>query len=130
MFNMNARADSLTERAVTDYFVFASLAGEHVRWLSEALAGAGAVEAVTLDPAMLTQRIAALSPSLVFIDFSGGRAAAASAAAAAVRVVFPKLQIVAIGSLAEPESALAALRAGVRDFIDHSASPADALRIT
>ncbi|HEX7933593.1 MAG TPA: fimbrial protein, partial [Paraburkholderia sp.] len=43
---------------------------------------------------------------------------------------YPGLQIVALGSLAEPESALAALRAGVRDFIDLSAPAADALRIT
>ncbi len=40
------------------------------------------------------------------------------------------MQIVALGSLAEPESALAALRAGVRDFIDLSAPAEDALRIT
>jgi pilus assembly protein CpaE len=130
MSNMNARAHSLTERAVTDFFVFASLADEHVHWLSETLVAAGAVEAVTLDPAMLMQRIAALNPSLVFIDFSGGRAAAASAAASSVRTAYPSLQIVAIGSMVEPESALAALRAGVRDFIDLSAPAVDALRIT
>jgi pilus assembly protein CpaE len=127
---MNARTHSLTERAIADYFVFASLDDEHVHWLAETLIGAGAVEAVTLDPAMLTQRIATLNPSLVYVDFSGGRAAAASAAASAVRAGYPGLQIIAIGSLAEPESALAALRAGVRDFIDLSAPPADALRIT
>ncbi|WP_025598543.1 fimbrial protein [Burkholderia sp. WSM2230] len=127
---MNARTHSLTERAVTDYFMFASLADEHVHWLSETLLAAGAVEAVTLDPSMLTQRIATLNPSLVFVDFSGGRGAAASAATSAVRAQYPGLQIVAIGSLAEPESALAALRAGVRDFIDLSAPAADALRIT
>ncbi|CAB3731073.1 hypothetical protein LMG24238_05742 [Paraburkholderia sediminicola] len=127
---MNARTHSLTERAVTDSFVFASLVDEHVRWLVETLIAAGRVEAVTLDPATLTQRIAVLNPSLVFIDFSGGRAAAASAAASTVRAAYPGLQIVAIGSLAEPESAIAALRAGVRDFIDLSAPAADALRIT
>ncbi|MEA3087488.1 MAG: pilus assembly protein CpaE [Paraburkholderia sp.] len=127
---MNARTHSLTERAIADYFVFASLDDEHVHWLAETLIGAGAVEAVTLDPGMLTQRIGTLNPSLVYVDFSGGRAAAASAAASAVRTVYPGLQIIAIGSLAEPESALAALRAGVRDFIDLSAPAADALRIT
>ncbi|MCX4164441.1 MULTISPECIES: fimbrial protein [Paraburkholderia] len=127
---MNARTHSLTERAITDYFVFASLADEHVRWLAGTLVAAGAVEAATLDPAQLTQRIATLNPSLVFIDFSGGRAAAASVAASAVRTAHPGLQIVAVGSLAEPESALAALRAGVRDFVDLSAPAEDALRIT
>ena len=50
--------------------------------------------------------------------------------ASAVRTVYPGMQIVALGTLAEPESALAALRAGVRDFIDLSAPAEDALRIT
>jgi pilus assembly protein CpaE len=127
---MNARTYSLTERAITDYFVFASLADEHVNWLAETLVGVGAVEPVTLDPSALTQRIATLNPSLVFVDFSGGRAAAASVAAAAARAAYPGLQIVAVGSVSEPESALAALRAGVRDFIDLAAPAQDALRIT
>jgi len=127
---MNARTHSLTERAVTDHFVFASLADAHVHWLADTLTSAGAVEAATLDPAMLMQRIATLNPSLVFVDFSGGHAAAASAAVSAVRGASAGMQIVALGSLAEPESALAALRAGVRDFIDLSAPAEDALRIT
>jgi pilus assembly protein CpaE len=118
MFTMNARPHSLTDRVVTDYFVFASLADEHVQWLATTLAAAGVVEQVSLDP------------SLVFVDFSGGRAAAASAATSAARAAYPGLQIVALGSLAEPESALAALRVGVRDFIDLGAPAEDALRIT
>ncbi|WP_323118048.1 fimbrial protein [Burkholderia alba] len=127
---MNARTLSLAEPAVTDYFVCASSQDEHVRWLAQTLVSAGAVEGSTLDPAALAQRIAGLNPALVFIDFSGDRAAAASTAAAAVRAAHPGLPIVALGSLAEPESALAALRAGVRDFVDFSASADDALRIT
>ena len=50
----------------------ASLADEHVQWLADTLVAAGAVEQVSLDPSTLTQRIAALNPSLVFVDFSGG----------------------------------------------------------
>ncbi|WP_089339470.1 fimbrial protein [Burkholderia singularis] len=127
---MNARTQSLAEPAVTDYFVCASPDREHVRWLAQTLVAAGAVEAASLEPAALAQRIAGVNPAIVFVDFSGGHAQAASAAAAAVRVAQPMLPIVALGSLAEPESALAALRAGVRDFIDISASADDALRIT
>jgi pilus assembly protein CpaE len=89
MSNMNARTHSLTERVITDYFVFASLADEHVQWLANTLVAAGVIEQVTLDPSMLTQRIAALNPSLVLVDFSGGRAAAASAATSAARAAYP-----------------------------------------
>ncbi len=88
------------------------------------------MDAVTLEPALLKQRIATLNPALVFIDFSAGQGAAASAAVNAVRTAYPGLQVIALGLLNEPESALAALRAGVRDFIDLSGPEADALRIT
>jgi pilus assembly protein CpaE len=129
VFNMNARTLSLPEPAVTDYFVCASPQEAHVRWLADTLVSAGAVEGASLEPGVLAQRIAGLNPVLVFIDFSGANAAA-SAAAAAVRIAHPGLPVVALGSLAQPESALAALRAGVRDFIDVSGPAEDALRIT
>ncbi|PXX32959.1 MULTISPECIES: fimbrial protein [Burkholderia] len=126
---MNARIQSLCEPAVTDYFICASQQEAHVRWLADTLASAGAVEAASLEPGMLAQRITGLNPALVFIDFSDG-STAASIAAAAVRATHPGLPIVALGSLARPESTLAALRAGVRDFIDVSAPAEEALRTT
>ncbi|HHL4078840.1 fimbrial protein [Burkholderia sola] len=126
---MNARIQSLCEPAVTDYFVCASPHEAHVRWLADTLVSAGAVEAASLDPGVLAQRITGLNPALVFIDFSDG-STAASIAAAAIRATHPGLPIVALGSLAQPESTLAALRAGVRDFIDVSAPAEDALRTT
>ncbi|OXJ37423.1 fimbrial protein [Burkholderia sp. HI2714] len=126
---MNARIQSLCEPAVTDYFVCASQQEAHVRWLADTLVSAGAVEPASLEPGVLAQRITGLNPALVFIDFSGG-STAASVAAAAVRASHPGLPIVALGSLAQPESTLAALRAGVRDFIDVSAPPEEALRTT
>jgi pilus assembly protein CpaE len=129
VFDMNARIQSLCEPAVTDYFVCASQQEAHVRWLADTLVSAGAVEAALLEPGALAQRITGLNPAIVFIDFSDGNTAA-SIAAAAVRATHPGLPIVALGSLAQPESTLAALRAGVRDFIDVSAPAEDALRTT
>ncbi|KVH78202.1 fimbrial protein [Burkholderia cepacia] len=126
---MNARIQSLCEPAVTDYFVCASQHEAHVRWLADTLVSAGAVEAASLEPGVLAQRITGLNPALVFIDFSDGNAAA-SVVAAAVRASHPGLPIIALGSLAQPESTLAALRAGVRDFIDVSAAAEEALRTT
>lgn len=127
---MNARTLSLADPAITDYFVCASAHGEHTRWLAQTLVAAGAVEASPLEPVLLTQRIAVLNPALVFIDFSGSHTVAASTAAVAVRAAYPGLPVVALGSLSEPESALAALRAGVRDFVDFSAPTEEALRVT
>lgn len=127
---MNARVQSLTERAAVDCFVFASANEAHVRWLADTLIAAGAVEPVALEAGALAQRIAALHPSLVFVDFSGGRTEAATRAVHAVRAGSPQMQVVAIGTLAEPESALAALRAGVRDFVDLAGPAEEAVRIT
>ncbi|WP_269506744.1 fimbrial protein [Burkholderia sp. IMCC1007] len=126
---MNARTQSLCEPAVTDYFVCASPKEAHVRWLADTLVPAGAVEATSLEPGALGQRITGVNPALVFIDFSES-GEAASVAAAMVRAAHPGLPIVALGSLSQPESTLAALRAGVRDFIDVSASAEEALRTT
>jgi pilus assembly protein CpaE len=126
---MNARIESLCEPAVTDYFVCASQKEAHVRWLADTLVSAGAVEAASLEPGVLAQRITGLNPALVFVDFSAS-SDAASIAVAAIRAAHPGLPIVALGSLAQPESTLAALRAGVRDFIDVSAPAEEALRTT
>ena len=126
---MNARTFSLAEPDVTDHFVCASARAEHVQWLAQSLVSTGAVEASPLDGASLSQRIGVLNPALVFIDFSGD-CEAASTAVAAVRAAHPSIPVVALGSVSQPESALAALRAGVRDFVDFSAPADEALRIT
>jgi pilus assembly protein CpaE len=123
---MNARVNALTEHAAADCFILASGAEPHAQWLAGALAQAGALEQVALEPAAFAQRIAVVNPSLVFVDFTGGNGPAASAAVQAARDALPGLPVVALGTLREPDSALAALRAGVRDFIDLAAPPHDA----
>lgn len=131
---MNARAQTSNEgereRAIVDHFVFASSADANVRWLADALAANGTVEASTHEPAALSQRIAALRPSLVFVDFSGALIDAAARAVQAVRTSSPHVPVIAVGTLAEPEGAIAALRAGVRDFVDLAGDPQEAARIT
>ena len=48
------------ERAIADYFVFASCDEAHVRWLAHALTATGVVEPAAHEPVALSQRIAAL----------------------------------------------------------------------
>ncbi len=127
---MNARTQPLTEREIVDHFVFASDDAGHLFWLGETLHTVGAVETSALEAVALTQQIAVIDPSIVFLDFSGVQASKASEAAAAVRANFPELPIVAVGASSDACSTLAALRAGVRDFVDVAGAAADALKIT
>lgn len=127
---MNARTLSLADPAVTEHFVCASARRDHIEWLAQSLVSAGAVESAGLDPTVLAQRIAVFNPVAVFIDFSGDQPAAAQAAADAVRRGHPDLPFVALGSLTEPESMLAAMRSGVTEFVDFAKPSEEALRIT
>lgn len=137
---MNARVLSLTEvetRAQGMRFLCVCADAGRRAWLSRALGTLGQIEHAPFDPVALVPKIATLSASLVFIDFgrvpleaSEASAESATAVAAAVRDAFPGLAIVALGSLQQSASAIAALRAGVRDFIDVEGDPAEALRIT
>jgi pilus assembly protein CpaE len=147
---MNARVPSLTEaetRTTGQRFLCVCADSGRRAWLARALGSLGAIEYATFDPAAFVQKIAALAPSLVFIDFSAAHAVSglnggaagpsgpvgfvtASAMTAAARDAFPGLAIVALGSLADSTGALAALRAGVRDFVDVDGDPFEAIRIT
>jgi pilus assembly protein CpaE len=127
---MNARIQPLTEREIVDHFVFASDDAGHLFWLGETLHSVGAVQTAALDATALIQQIGVINPSIVFLDFTGVQAARASEATAAVRASFPELPIVALGAMSDAGSALAALRAGVRDFVDVGGAAADALQVT
>lgn len=127
---MNARAEPLAERDVVDHFVLASNNAGHVFWLTSTLQGAGAVEPSSLDATSVMQMIGVINPSIVFLDFTGEQGSVASEVANAVRSAYPELPVVALGAMTDAGSALAALRAGVRDFVDAKGSSEDALRIT
>ncbi|MDN0077111.1 hypothetical protein QU481_19890 [Crenobacter sp. SG2303] len=126
---MNARAQTSLEQATSDYFVFGSMSAERSQWLQHALGPLGVTESASLELSVLLQRIAIINPSLVFIDFSGDGLSKATEAVAAVRQSFEMLPIVAVGLASEGGGALAALRAGVRNFIDIQSPVEDAENI-
>jgi pilus assembly protein CpaE len=126
---MNARAPLQVAARAADTFVFASPSAANAYWMARALDKEGVVEAIALDPALVAQRISQHPPALLFVDFSHEHCEAASAVVAASHAAFPDLPVIAVGRLAGPESALAALRAGVRDFVDVAGDADDAQRI-
>ena len=100
---------------------------ENVRhWLGQALEGVGALVAEDGAQEAFVEQIAALRPGLVFLDFSAAQAAASARLAEQVARLFPQLPLVAVGNAGEPDAMLAALRAGVRDFIDLRGAPGQA----
>jgi pilus assembly protein CpaE len=97
-------------------FLCASAQPSRLARLSSALAAAGKVAAASFDDEQLMQDIEATKPALLFLDFDA--TAVAGALAQTVRRAYPALPIIALGSEAEGDIALTAMRAGARDLLD------------
>ncbi|SFI00014.1 pilus assembly protein CpaE [Collimonas sp. OK307] len=139
---MNARNKALNELTALSRFVFCSRNSTQAEWLGAALSKWGTLLQEKADVAELVSRIVELNPLLVLLDFSGvesisehggvltidslGTTAHAIELARALSKTLPTLPLVAVGSMAFPEGTIAALRAGVSDFIDVSASEDEA----
>ncbi len=123
---MNAPRDSIPETGAETY-LFASSNGSHITWLTDALSRFGSVVVLAPDTKSVDERISLLGPVAVFIDFSSDQSTAASQLHQRLKRDWPALSVLATGVSAEPAAMLAALRAGVDDFIDVAASPADAV---
>ncbi|AMD44669.1 MinD/ParA family protein [Bordetella holmesii] len=109
-------------------FLFCSSDNGVAQQLGQAVGDLGMLtqESPSLD--VLAQRLAEINPQVVFLDFTGGQAQPgkllmASDMARVLMRVAPSLPRVAVGYLSEPDGAIAALRAGVSDFVDPSVSP-------
>lgn len=96
------------------------------QWLGHALGDIGTLVTEAGAQEAFVERIGDLRPGLVFLDFSAPQAEASARLAEQVARLFPQLPLVAVGNAAEPAAMLAALRAGVRDFIDLRGAPEQA----
>ena len=123
---MNAPRDNLPETG-TETYLFASSSGSHITWLTDSLSKLGSVVVLAPDAKSIDERIALLGPVAVFLDFSGDSTAAAIELHQRLKRDWPTLPVLATGVSAEPASMLAALRAGVDDFVDMSAPSEDAV---
>ncbi len=123
---MNAPRDRLPETGAETY-LFASSDGGHITWLTDALSRLGTVVVLSPDAKSIDERITLLGPRAVFLDFSSDNATAAAELHQRLKRDWPALPVLATGVSAEPASMLAALRAGVDDFVDMAAPPTDAV---
>jgi pilus assembly protein CpaE len=126
---MNARVE-IQQESRMDMFVFAQTNSEALGWLRRALTSLGPVESATLDSRELMEQATHLLPSAVFIEFSDQATARASSLVAALREANYAPQIIAVGRASDRNSTLAALRAGVQQFIDLDADADEAVAIT
>jgi pilus assembly protein CpaE len=123
---MNAPRDSIPETGAETY-LFASSNGGRITWLTDTLGRLGSVVVLAPDTKSIDERIALLGPVAVFIDFSPDQSTAASQLHQRLKRDWPTLPVLATGVSTEPAAMLAALRAGVDDFVDMAASPSDAV---
>lgn len=86
-------------------------------WVQRLLEGARLQLAHLQEPDALEQ-IQGHQPQAVLIHFAPGTLPAATALAARLQITHPQLPRVAVGQARDAESMLAALRAGVQDFLD------------
>jgi pilus assembly protein CpaE len=110
-------------------YLYASDNGTHAGWLNAALGDLGQVTTVALDARELVERIATAQPRSVFLDFSGSQALRSTHLTTALRRDWPELLLIGTGHATETNTTLAALRAGVDDFLDLDGQTSDVLPV-
>lgn len=108
-------------------YLLISQADAHREWLDRALREQGKVLTAALDApaAVLDAQITRHRPQALFLDF-GVVVPAVQALPKALAQQWPGLPVIGIGHASQPHSMLAALRAGVHDFVDVDAGQTEA----
>ncbi|MBX6319578.1 pilus assembly protein CpaE [Pigmentiphaga sp.] len=120
---MNAPSKELASLLDTRRFLFFTGDSSLAQRLAAVLRHDGVVVQEDVMPDRLSARLAELAPQMVLLDFGAddsepGKLAHASELARTLARIAPALPVVAVGSMMRPQGAVAALRAGVSDFID------------
>ena len=124
---MNAPADMFPDTDTPSY-LFATSHGASISWMNRALGAEGRLVTIAPDDATLDERIATLAPLAIFLDFSADNGLSALPLHQRLKRDWPNLPVLATGLASEPTAVLAALRAGMDDFIDMQAPTQDAQR--
>ncbi|WP_236844473.1 pilus assembly protein CpaE [Bordetella sp. 15P40C-2] len=111
-----------------DRLLFFSDSRDLARALAQALDGLGALIREAPSTENVARVIAQSRPRLLFLDFACDRGdtdkwTRAAELARTLAQIAPDVPRIAVGSLSRPEGAIAALRAGVADFVDPLAAP-------
>jgi len=109
-------------------FLFCSRGDALAAQLSQALGPIGVLTQESPSLEHLARRLADIEPKVIFLDFTlnsnePGKLLHSADLARTLARVAPDIPRVAVGLLGQPEGAIAALRAGVTDFVDPSVAP-------
>jgi pilus assembly protein CpaE len=109
-------------------FLFCSNDAQVASQLSDAIGDMGLLMQEVPALEHMARRLAELDPRVVFLDFTRddaqpGKLLQAADMARMLARVAPTIPRVAVGYVAQPEGAIAALRAGVSDFVDTTVAP-------
>jgi len=127
---MKTHAREWTALDKTGRFLFCSADNGIALQLGAALSEIGLLTQEALGADTVAVRVAQLNPQAVLLDFTPdpaepGKLLRAAELARILAKAMPHLPRVAVGSLAHPEGAVAALRAGVSDFVDPVVDPGE-----
>lgn len=112
--------------ATTGTVVLVSDDERSARWLGQALASAALLRRVPTELDTLGAHLEREAPAAVVIDFQHVESERATQLAHGAAQACPGAVLAAMGRSAEPSTALAALRAGAREFLDVDAAPDEA----
>ncbi|OWT77546.1 MULTISPECIES: pilus assembly protein CpaE [unclassified Achromobacter] len=128
MSNMKTHSKEWIAAQQAGSFLFCSNDSNVATQLSNAIGDMGLLMQELPSIENMARRLAELDPRVVFLDFTRsenepGKLLQAADLARMLARVAPAVPRVAVGYVAHPEGAIAALRAGVSDFVDPSVAP-------
>ncbi|MGV2896903.1 pilus assembly protein CpaE [Achromobacter sp. AGC78] len=128
MSNMKTHASEWVGLQNGRRFLFCSKGDGVAAQLGQALGDMGMLTQETPGIEELARRLTEIAPQVVFLDFTlsedePGKLFKSAELARVLARIAPTVPRVAVGLLSQPEGAIAALRAGVSDFVDPSVAP-------
>lgn len=107
-------------------FLLNSAQAELRAWLEAALRELGALVACP-GSAQFVEQVSVVNPRVVFLAFSAAQAEESVQLAERLTALYPDLPLIAVGATQDASVVVRAMRCGVRDFLDVSGTPEEAV---